>query len=744
MAFENNPNATASVTVDTPVVAVPGYTVNQPAVQVYSQDFTGNVTDGWQGGTSNGAYGHTAVPSFSNNQATTDPIQLSRTVSGLTVGRSYTFDAWLATSRSASTTVLASLGVVGIGDQVYTALPAQSGGVLTWVKYSYTFTATATTHTIRARSYSTGVTMNAYLVMDDVTLTRNAYTVTVPPVMTLTPELKLSEGDLTLDSSRYPYVQGNVQVPMTSDDLLERIDPGQRVVINADDGTTDILADLTLRKRSVSHDGKKISLDLASDEALLDTWADIVDDKTPRTHEANLRNLVNYVLGKAIPGAELESGTTNASIPAAWDATNLILDPRYIGTAGQYSQTNVTTVVDNTFPGPINGITHRGVHLSVPSTNDGYINVGATSGMAFSMQAGKTYVFSATGSVRTVIGGSGQSDVDAAYGTTLPRQRALVVHATGPGFSPAYKVWHSPQVPNVAETGTSAGTRVSVKFTVPKGSTDVFLRAYHGGTSGSITWSQFQLTEVGPGTTAEDAEYFFGNKPTDGKYAYKFRELADGSPSERKAIQERSPALFNWRAGQTAWDFLSPLVASVGLRLFCDEQRRWWLIDPIGYSVPGRFSARPDNAVEGTDTMDADDEDNGVTGVVAVFKWTDLDGISHEETDSAGVAGKVKILEFEREYPGPGLAAAHLVKVQGMGRVQDVTVKTDYTVRPGMEVQIDLPGTYAQLGTLTRVQWELTNGLMNVGSAGLRETPPGAIDLLTGTIDQLTGTINSL
>lgn len=851
MAFQNYPGATATMTVTTPILVTPARTETiyahdfedysatpVPASQVYFQNFETNTTDSWlptTGKVSNALWGGSPLSQGQrsltvggNNTSSTPTI--SRTFTGLTVGRSYTFTAIGCALAPSSVTTTGTLGVVGIGDGTARVLLNTEARTAT-----YTFTATATSHTLRI--VSTNGSTGDMATWDNITLTRDAYTdVTndgrdgftggvvqstrkrtgnyalygttpakaftglvvghqytlrgwylngstwtqwsetytaastaqafslpspqpvgntawddielihiIPAVYINTAVLKLAEGDVTIDSGRYPYVEANVEVPFTGEDLLEQLEINQRVAINATEGKTAARFNLALRDRTVSHDGKRITLKLASDEALLDTWADVVDDSFPRTFETNLRGLVNYALGKAIPGAALQTGTTNASIPAAWNAENLIPDPRLVSDPPLTTYANLGhSSWDTVFPGPQDGVAHRGIHVSTPSNSDSYVNIGPTSGKAFSVQEGKTYVFSATGSVRAVITGTGPSEVDAAYGNDMPRQRALVVHATGPGFSPAYKVWHSPQVANVVQTGASAGYRVSVKFTVPRGTTDVFLRAYHGGTSGSITWSQFQLVEAGPGTTAEDAAYFWGSKPADGKYAYKWRDLPDKSPSERTAIQERSPALFTWRAGQTAWDFLSPLVASAGLRLFCDEQRRWYLIDPATHVVPGRFSARPDNAVEGTDTIDANDEDAGVTGVVAVFEWTDMDGISHEVRDAAGVAGKVKVLTFKREYTGPGIAAAHLAKVTGQNRTQDVTVNTDYTVRPGQEVQIDLPGTFAQLGTLTKVRWELTTGLMSLASAQLRETPPGSIDLLTPTIDGLTGSIDSL
>ena len=590
----------------------------------------------------------------------------------------------------------------------------------TWTQWSETFTAVST-----AQSKTLNLTGLRY--WDDVELIHH-----IPAVYTNTPSLPISQGKVRLDENYSPYVTANFQVPLTSLELLEQIDPRdpQRVTVTTTEGVSGDTRtyNLGLRSRTVDHKNGTIDIELASDEILLHDRKRVATtvDSTPRQYETSLRALCNWALGKI--GASLAAGTADASIPAAWDAENLIPDPRLMSEPPITTYANLGhSAWDTVFPGPQNGVAHRGIHVASPSNSDSYVNVGPTSGMAFSVQEGKTYVFSATGSVRSVIGGTGSSEPDQAYGTVMPRQRALVVHATGPGFSPAYKVWHSPQVPNVAQTGASAGYRVSVKFTVPKGTTDVFLRAYHGGTSGAITWSQFQLVEAGPGTTAEDAAYFWGSKPADGKYAYNWRDLPDKSPSERTAIQERSPALFDWTPGQSLFDFLQPLINAAGLRLFCDENRVWRLVDPAEYEVPGFIVAQTGhNAIEGTDAITRND-DTWADAVVVKYAWTDADGVSHSAYDSAGPDdGKTITREVEREYTGPGAAASILASFEGRGRTQSVTVVGQYLATPGMDVSVNLPGTLTQTGKVRAVELDLGSGINRIETRGLTDAYPGS------------------
>ncbi len=542
-------------------------------------------------------------------------------------------------------------------------------------------------------------------------------------------ELKLSDGDLTLDSSRYPYAQASLTLTLPEPAFFERIKPGQRVNLNATaqgtwvDGVwvpePGLTADLNLVSREASEDGKEITLELSSDEVLLEAWAPLQDDSTPRTHEANLRNLVNYVLGKVSPGAALQAGTANADITAQWDATNLLKNPDAdTNVSGWASGSGVTAIAHNTGTG-MDGA--AGFLRATQTGTTGAVflcDTTATGGYDISAREGQMFTVSAYAKHSTT---GATASISLRFLDSSDRAIKSVTSV-------------------VQAMPTTWGTRWSVTAVAPANTAKVAPYMSIFGTASGRTWDidRAMLTE-GPVVLP----FFDGNTPDTANYTYAWDDAANGSTSTRTATPERPPELFTWRAGQNAWDFLEPLTASAGLRLFCDEQRRWHLINPAQYAVPGRFSARPDNTVEGSDTMDQRDEETGITGVVVRFEWTDAAGVDRTRDDFAGVAGKVKLLEYNSPYL-PGVAAAHLKKVQGQNRTQDVTCAIDLSTRPGQEVQIDLPSTEPQLGTLTKVNFELTTGLMSLQSAGLKETPVGAIDLLDGSIDALAGTIDSL
>lgn len=485
------------------------------------------------------------------------------------------------------------------------------------------------------------------------------------------------------------------------------VTPPQRVWIEEDSRPFN----LVLRNRRVNHADKTVALDLATDEAILMTYAPLVDDLTAVALQNSLRSIVNYVLDKASPGAALQPGGPDVPFKVLSDATNLFLDPRYARSgAGGYTAGNVALITDTTWVGAEN---LWGVHLSGPTTNDGYVDMKNNAGLAYGVAVGKTYVYSATGSVRTTMGGT----------ENTARSRRLVVIAMVNGAYQDLAV--SPKVPNVAETGASAGTRVSVEFTVPPGTTELWFRAYHGHTSGTITWRQFRLSEKEEPSGPHNVEYFDGARTNTSEYGHSWQDAADASVSRRVALIDRAPELLLWNAGDDAWSFLEPLMTSSKLKLWADEQRRWWLIDPAEYEVPGRIIAQVSNTVDGTDTIDADDGPQ-LDGAIARFTWRDFNGDTQTKDDFFGSPGRVRVFEFDRPYPGPGTAAAIMRRYVGQKRTQEVTVPSDYRVTPGQEISISLPGTVDQLGRLQSVHWQLAEGVMDLGASGITEVTPGS------------------
>ncbi|GMM94761.1 hypothetical protein [Microbacterium sp. MTN4-26] len=456
--------------------------------------------------------------------------------------------------------------------------------------------------------------------------------------------------------------------------------------------------DLVMTDRTVDHAAREVRIDLATDEAILQRWADVTDDSTPRTHEASVRSLVNYVLGKCIPGAALEAGTTDADITATWSAANEWPDPVVgTGTVGDFgtgtTATGLTIGSGSTpFAGPHYIVYRRN------GSSAGWAFSGATT--KFPVTPGRLYTFSYHAMPVVTRNHRATIDFYDANDRRIRRDESASFSCNpSNGWSRVHQTSVAP---------TSAQYAIVNTLFYYDGSDDTATRI------DGFMWNEGVLED-----------FFYGGTPDTSLYVYDWAGDANASASTRTPIVERAPELFRWEAGTNAWEFLAPLTAAAGLRLFCDEQRRWYLIDPQEYVLPGRIVSQVSNTTEGTDAIGAL---SGLyaTGVVVVYRWTDENGVTQRRVDHAGTGPNVVRVELDRPYPGPGAAQARLNKLAGQGRTQDVTVATDYAATPGMEIGISLPGTFDQVGRIRRVAWRLDEGLMDIESSGLTEVTPGS------------------
>jgi len=184
-----------------------------------------------------------------------------------------------------------------------------------------------------------------------------------------------------------------------------------------------------------------------------------------------------------------------------------------------------------------------------------------------------------------------------------------------------------------------------------------------------------------------------------------------------------------WEPGVTAWDFLQPLVEASGLRLFCDEQRVWRLVDPASYKVSGQVNiAATVNLTRGEDTISR--YGDWYDSVVVKYSWSDILNEPHVAYDSAGAPGtKTLVKSYDRAYPGAGAAAAILSRTTGRGRVLALGALADFGATPGKSLIATLPDTPLQSGVISTVEWSFESEGelgMTIRSRGLVDTPDTA------------------
>ncbi len=539
-------------------------------------------------------------------------------------------------------------------------------------------------------------------------------------------DLAPSGGGVSFDTTRAPHVSCSLNVPFRAD-TLPALDPRQSPPPRIQIKSSGRAFDLTVRGRTVNHDTGDVVLSLASDEALLSDYAPLVDDEKPYAYQSSLRGVVNYVLGKALPGAALQaSPSVDANATVYTSAVNLARDPR-VTDVSNYGPVNCTRIADGTFPGAQSGVSHAGVHLHTPTSADSFVEVYLSSSLA----AGKTYTVSATGSVRAAVGGS----------ATSRSRRIVVFYQVGAG---PYLEAASPAVPATVRTGT-AGTRVSVTVTLPPGTTSALVRLYHGHTSGTISWALPRVSEwVAPGP--HNVDYFCGALPPTAQYAFAFDGTADASASRRTlVIDAPAPDALWWRAGVDAMRFLAPILQARGLRLVCDERRRWTLRGE-SYEAPGALALRAGVNIVSAGEVISRDERFWFDARVTRYRWTDQGGVQQERLDAYAINTpytRLTTLDIAAPYPGPGRSEYAVRVAQSVGREVVATLQAVWTATAEQVVSVVLDGAPTQIGVARAVEFDFTSGEMTI-TTRTTDTPAGAVNLLTGTVNNLTGTVNNL
>src|SRR5690606_29127498 len=127
-------------------------------------------------------------------------------------------------------------------------------------------------------------------------------------------------------------------------------------------------------------------------------------------------------------------------------------------------------------------------------------------------------------------------------------------------------------------------TEYKVSGEAPVGATQVRLLVV---TSGNAAGNFHYIDEVMLYQDEEEVPWFTGATTDTDDYTYSWSGDTDASASERTPVTPRPREMFAWRPGESLWDFLQPLMEASGLRLFCDEERAWRLVDLSTYETSG-------------------------------------------------------------------------------------------------------------------------------------------------------------
>jgi hypothetical protein len=457
--------------------------------------------------------------------------------------------------------------------------------------------------------------------------------------------------------------------------------------------------DLLLHERTIEHEPAELTLRLVSDEAQLIDGGN--DTAAPtRIYGLSVKAAVDLTL--AAHGLNLQPAAADATLvanpPTLPVISNIVTNPTFRASIGNWiSGTGSANIsrVSGLSPTPLPGVTTFSRTTWISSGGGGIYSRADTATPYILVSAGKTYVISAwvRSSVKVTVG------LNVQWFGASP-------NFNGPGIALQANEW----------------TFVSQRLQAPTGATRAGIYSYNL-VSGWVAGNTFDT--LGWSMTLDAAYPFFDGDTIDTPFdTYAWAGTAGASLSTR--TNSPNSDVFIQTPGTLDWDYIAPLVQAGGLRLFCDEARKWRLIDSSAYSVPGQINvAAGTNATSGRDTISRQQE-AWYDAVVIEYRWTDSEGLPQVGYDSASNGG-TKLLKriVERAYPGPGAAAAILAQYSGRGRTLDLAALTDLTATPGMSLVMTLPGTPAQTGVVSSVTWRWAasgdSDTMQIGSRGLLE-----------------------
>jgi len=544
-------------------------------------------------------------------------------------------------------------------------------------------------------------------------------------------ELKVQDARLTLDEGWSPFYQATIVVkrPATLA-LFAALDPANKPRVTIDltssisygysDGPFSqrrFIGYITAR-RSNPREGT-VSLNIESRERYLQAFAPLSGvDTTPLALQSSVRNLVTYVVGRAVPGSTAPLDTNTAPVIPYDELTNewWIVGGTTPFPSGQYLSS----------PGQAGGyvdvqIGNRALFV-FPRRHPAFANWNATRLMVpVKLQGGRRYTFSANVTQNSAQAGSIRDDY----------ARTLSVRFTNDDDTQTWRAVRSPQKTNVVGT-----QRLSITFTVPIGATKQYLELWNGtsydnGGGQYIGFSNIMCVEGnGLDTLGRIETYFDGDTGSVTGYTYDWDGDRGNSSSTRKPTIDRPSDMLRWKAGVTAKDFLDPILQGVGLRLWCDELDRWRLTT-AGYNQAGVVTARA-----GQDLYDGSDlasltatQSDGVPlyadAVILRYRWTDFNGNARERVDQAGPSTYLKpyVLEYDdTPFPGGTPAAYLLARLTRRRRAIDATAAMQLHATPGNDVVIDLGQGETAVGYLDSVTFDMGSDDMTIGSKDLTLT----------------------
>jgi len=395
----------------------------------------------------------------------------------------------------------------------------------------------------------------------------------------------------------------------------------------------------------------------------------------------------------------LEPGGPDADVTAFWSITNLITNPSIeVNADGWTAGTNASaaTRVAVTFDPP----SGWGLRWTSGAAGTSYIDYAGASGIR--VTGGRWYVLSGHMISSAASSGHARVHFKNQQGVTIAQAFGTTVPVSGSAWTRPYVIAQAP----------AGATSASVHF-------------------GFLATAAGQMPYVDAAMFYEGNEvvpYFDGATPDTAAYDYAWSDVSHGSNSTRTPSVERPPEALVWRAGVSGMSFLEPLLKASGLRLVCDELRRWSLRDK-DYRADGNQMYRHGVNIETADESLSRDDDAWFDAAVYEYAWDDLDGNAQRRVDGFALTNTpTKVLRVEvpdTPFPGPGRAEHIVRRAQSRGRTVTVSAIPTWTEQTDEPLSVLLEGTPIQTGIAGSVRYDLGADTVTVTSR-TADTPAAA------------------
>lgn len=179
-------------------------------------------------------------------------------------------------------------------------------------------------------------------------------------------------------------------------------------------------------------------------------------------------------------------------------------------------------------------------------------------------------------------------------------------------------------------------------------------------------------------------------------------------------IQQYSDNISN-----TPWDFIETAANANKFKIYCDELRRWYLVDTT--AISGSLILKDtDNITAFQKKIDRDSNFYNQ----AIIEYIDPVDVRTLDIYSGDLTGGIKTYYVKKEgyyYPGTGAAQDIVQRSITRGETYSVEAIANFNARPRQTLTVDITGEPIKSGVVQSITWSLPSARMSVDIRNLEE-----------------------